>query len=513
MSVGTKGRQAGVIVLVWLSYFCLLLFTALPQGLKTTNPETLATAGSYHVGAFGLWAGTGEWIQAFGPTDPASYAKAGREIATEGWVKTPFLDVAWPPGEYLLHAALLRLHAPVPLSLIVLSCGLWSCAFLQLFCFVRRRLSPPLAAALPLAVLATELMRHFFLRGWGPYLSEGPSCPLLVKGVGFLVFALEPLAWPTGSASGDLLRTVWAGCCSGVSFALAAYIRAQVELILALVSVTFLLAALMTVLVAVWRSGVRPAAFLRSLRTSWWKSGLLTLSVVLMTFHSCTLPYRVLHNYRRYGYWEWTSGYSFVWPLMWRDPASVPVEGNFFVQGGGQAPGILAADWHVDASRLTPEEGRALTLKLIRKRPGAWLRYKLPILSQYWFSRNCAAGMTTYGSAYWENGAILLCLLVTAAGCVVGLFQRRYAGVALWLLSLIACVIVASIGPPLLIHFEARYLHPLKVVGVFVLPYGAALTLRARGVPVEGAGRPDPGVESDPDEANGNRQRVEREVA
>src|SRR5947208_9986983 len=104
---------------------------------------------------------------------------------------------------------------------------------------------------------------------------------------------------------------------------------------------------------------------------------------------------------------------------MWRDPASVPVEGNYFVQGGGQAPGILAADWHVDAARLTPEEARALIRKLIYKRPGAWLRYKLPILARYWFCRNCAAGMTSHGSACWENGAILLCLLVTMGGCVV----------------------------------------------------------------------------------------------
>ena len=29
-----------------------------------------------------------EWIAAFGPRDPASYARAGREIVAEGWVKT-----------------------------------------------------------------------------------------------------------------------------------------------------------------------------------------------------------------------------------------------------------------------------------------------------------------------------------------------------------------------------------------------------------------------------------------
>ena len=49
-------------------------------------------------------------------------------------------------------------------------------------------------AALPLLVLAAQLMRDFFLHGEGPYLSEGPCCALLVLGFGFLAFALEPLA-------------------------------------------------------------------------------------------------------------------------------------------------------------------------------------------------------------------------------------------------------------------------------------------------------------------------------
>src|SRR5205807_2466742 len=99
---------------------------------------------------------------------------------------------------------------------------------------------------------------------------------------------------------------------------------------------------------------------------------------------------------------------------------------------------------------------------LIGKRPGAWLRYKLPILSRYWFSRNRAAGMASHASAYWENGAILLCLLVTMGGCVVSLFRRQYAGMALGVLVFTACVIVASLVPPLMVHLEARYLHPLK---------------------------------------------------
>jgi hypothetical protein len=473
-------RQAATALVVGLFYFGVLLFTALPHGLATIDAQTLSPAGSYRVGPIGPWTDTEAWIEAFGPTDPASYARAGREIATAGWVQTRFYDIAWPPGEYLVHAALLRCHLPVPLSLIVLTCGLWSCALVQCFCFARRRLPFLVALALPLTVLATELFRHFCLRGWGPYLSEGPSCPLLVLGFGCLVYALEPLVWPAASRCSNLLRTLGAGCGSGLFFALGAYLRAQVELILALLLPFCAAVALVTIVRAARHSGLRPRAFLRSLCAAWWRSGLLALCVVLASFHACTLPYRIYHNHRKYGYWEWTSGYAFIWPLMWRDPATVPAEGEFFVQGGGQAPAIVAADWHIDAARLTEEEGRALTLKVLRERPGAWLRYKLPILGRYWFSRNCAAGMANAGYAYGENGTILLCLLVVVVGCMAALLRGRCRGVALSLLILTGCVALAGSGPPLLFHFEVRYLHPVKVFAVVALPYLVPLTLQPR---------------------------------
>jgi hypothetical protein len=216
------------------------------------------------------------------------------------------------------------------------------------------------------------------------------------------------------------------------------------------------------------------------------------------------MPYRLFHTYRKYGTLEWTSGYDYIWPMMWRDPATVPVEGRYFVRGGGLAPGILAADWHVDAKRLTPRQARALLRKLIRQRPVAWLRYKLPILSRYWFTRNRTSGEPLFGWSYRENGVIGLCLLTGLAGSVVGLRRPRFAGAALWLLAFTVCMIVASIGPSLLIAFEARYLHPLKVFGLFLLPYGLGLALRPR--------TPKQGEESVHDNAARNRERVGHEV-
>src|SRR5438093_220255 len=99
-----KCQRIGVMALVWLLYFGVLLLIALPQGLNTAAPETV-----FSMAKIGLWEDTDAWIRAFGPHDPASYAKAGREIATEGWLKNPH-DILWPPGEFLLHAALDLLH-------------------------------------------------------------------------------------------------------------------------------------------------------------------------------------------------------------------------------------------------------------------------------------------------------------------------------------------------------------------------------------------------------------------
>jgi hypothetical protein len=455
-----------------------LLGITLPRALRTVDSKMLGPAGSYQVLPLSPWADTQQWIDAFGPTDPAAYARGGSEIAATGWLQTPFYDIAWPPGEYLLHAALVRCRAPVPITLTVLCCTSWSVVFLQFYCFARRRLNPVVALLLPFAMLATELMRRFCLSGWGPFISEGLMCPLLVSGFGFLALALEPLVWPACSGS-PKRRSMVAGCCAGLCFGLGAYIRAQMELILLVMTMAAVPMLLVGVMAAAWRCGFHP---LRSLRIFWSTSarnGLLVTCAVLFVFHACTLPYRVFHNYARYGFLEWTSGYSFMWVLAWRVPASVPPEGAFFVEGGGQAPAVLAPDWNVDAARLDPLEARRLTLQLICQRPLDWLAYKLPILAQYWFSSNRAAGTISFGFAWWENGVILACLTIALGYCCAGLFRGRFA-IGLGLLAMIVSVMLATIGPPLIFHFEVRYLHPLKIFALAGLAYIIVLGLRPR---------------------------------
>lgn len=481
MSLAVRWQQRRWTALLWLFYLSILLVTALPRGMHTPIPDSIQ-----NVEPFTLWAKTDEWIRAFGPQDPASYARAGQEIVTTGWVKTPFYETAWPPGMYLLHAMLLQFQLPVPVSLIFLSCCLWAGVFVQVYCFARRRLHPLAAAAVPLATLATELMRHFFLRGKGPYISEGFSCPLQILGFGFLVLALEPLAWPIPSRSGDFRRMLWAGGWAGVCLALAAYVRALTEVSLMFLTLAFLLLMLVSFVVAIWRARFQPQHFYQSLRGWWRQAGLVPLFVVLASFHAFTLPYRLLHNYRGHGYLEWTTGYSYVWTMMWRDPATFTPEGRFYVEGGGSAPAILAADWHIEAAKITPEQGRSLALRLLRTRPVSWFSYKLPLLWQYWQSRNRAV-CTPLGHAYLENGILLFLLLVPAAGCLICVIRRRAAGTALGV-GLFTAAIVATIAPALIFHLESRYLHPVKVFSLFLMPYCLVLTRRGSETTVRGDG-------------------------
>ncbi|HEY7328737.1 MAG TPA: hypothetical protein VH592_13925 [Gemmataceae bacterium] len=474
MPVVVRFRPIAQLGLLWLFYLGALLFTALPQGLNTPNPECIDR--SFH---FGLLANSDQWIQALGPTDAASCARAALELVTQGRVTTPFYRTAWPPGIYLLHAVLRVLHAPVPLSFIFLTCCLWACVFLQFFIFARRRLPPLLAAGLPLVVLATRLMRLYFLHGWGMYNSEAFTCPFLLLGLGFLIMAFEPLVWPTSSAAGDVRRALGAGSCSGLCLVASAYFRAHAELVVAILSLAFIPAALVSIVVALRRSGWRPTALPQSLCVVWWKSGLLVLTVVLLVFHACTMPYRYLHNYRQEGTWQWCSGYSYCWAQVWQGPRNLPDEDDFEL-GGGFWPVFIAPDWHVDAARLTPEQGRALTLKLIRKRPIAFLRYKLPILGRFWLMQN-APGLGK-NLDWLENGTLLLSLLIAVGSCVIGLFRTRTAGPALWLLAFTGCVVAASVGPSMVFHFETRYLFPIKVVGFLLLPYWVLLINRRGAV-------------------------------
>jgi hypothetical protein len=300
----------------------------------------------------------------------------------------------------------------------------------------------------------------------------------LLLGLGFLGLALEPLVWPTSSTAGDVRRALGAGTCSGLCLAASAYFRAHAELVVTLLSLAFLPVALGSIVVALRRTEWRLTGLPQSLGAVWWKSGLVVLTADLLIFHTCSMPYRYLHNDRADGTWQWCTGYSYCWTWIWKGPAALAETG--LGVGGGDWPGVIAPDWQVDVDRLTPQQGRALALRLIRKRPIAWLRYKLPFLGHHWLAQN-APGLPLIPD--WpENGTLLLSLLIAAASFVVGLFRARTAGPALWLLAFSGCVVMASILPSMIFHFETRYLYPIKVVGFLLLPYWVLLIYRRGAV-------------------------------
>lgn len=427
---------------VWSIYFAILLIVALPDGLRTPIDVfgvivTPLTTNAMMAEQFALF-------------DAGSYARGGREIVEFGWLREPSYEILWPPGFFVLHASLLKLvgpSGPALLGLLITTAATWALVFTWLHGLARKTLSPIISLLIPLSLLGFPFFREYLLRD-GVVFNESLSTALWLLALLVLLKAANQPGW--------LLPAI-----AGMLFAVAAYIRAQIDLVMIGMSAIFVAAAfgyLIAERYSIWFSGSRYPGLKREITV---------LFVSLVVFHALTIPYRVYKLRTHQSVMFSTAHY--YWQYQWMEPGDFTPVQAFILRGGGAAachvePKVCAKfrqerNTPGDLSRRYKDYQRAAISAFLRN-PREWLVYRIEHLPPYWFSRP-SAGMPIEEDR--PTGLVIAGLTVAAF-----LFALFWAKRTLGFTFLVAVFSVFAVNATILVfvHYEVRYLYHMQASAI-----------------------------------------------
>lgn len=437
-----KARPLGFrsSVLLWLLYSVLLIAIALPDGLDT------------NIGlGFDVLTPISDVLEPY-RGDVTSYAQGGAQIAEYGWITEKWLINLWPPGPFLLRAALIKsgLDSHIVLGLLLVVCLTWAVFFSALTSFLSTKTSLIFSLLFPLTLLTFTLMRVNLLRV-GSLGTNGQATALLAIGVVFLVWAY------------DAHRTKYA-VAAGVAFAASAYFRTQTELLMSCLTLLLVFLAIVFVLVERkelftqrWKMPDLRQILLALLRRELGRA-VAILALTLVTFQLLCLPWRFYHLYND-DYINWIkSGY--YWENQWqtKEQAHVILSGT-----GALASCYVNPTKCAEFANKTEEQRRELTLngvyfkesvKTLLKHPVKWLAYKYPFSRDAWFHKS--SGLKAENHFIFFGGITALLMLIYSY-VFVGRTRMKV---------FVAGLIVTNLGFNFalfsLLHVEARYLFSMK---------------------------------------------------
>lgn len=328
------------------------------------SPETLAVAHTY---ADYLKLPAPSIIQFFGMMDASSYIKGALFFLQNGYFQ-PWISAAWPPGESLLIAFIIKFTglSYYPFKMLLLSVFSWSIVFLLVFFTLGNIQNIYLRFFLSLA----PLLIHFFqtwVFDYGLILSENLSLPLFIMGICLMIRWLQIA--PVSSKSNFLLIL------SALLFALTAYFRGYFELFFGQ-----FLAAVMIVFIAYKLISKLYSGKQNPLLTSRLK----TIIFSLILFHVILIPWRI-YQFHHTGSYSWQQLASAVWIDFWQ-PRSVYADANI--------PCLIHPDWcqffylhdlSQKASMLDYRFYRSMSIMALIEHPFAWLWMKAKLFNLFWF--------------------------------------------------------------------------------------------------------------------------------
>lgn len=431
-------------IFIWLVYTLILLTVALYDGLQTP------------INVFGTivtpLATNGMMAEQFGLADAGSYARGGREIVEHGWFREPSYEVLWPPGFFVLHAFLLILvgdSGPVLLGLLMTSAAAWALVFTWLYQLIRKVFSPLTSFLLPLLFLAFPFFREYLLRD-GVVFNESLSTAIWLLALLMIFKSANQVGW--------LLPVI-----AGAMFAVAAYIRAQIDLVM--IAMTAICAALAVLYLVgeqfVWTSKSRYVGLKRELTV---------LFISLLVFHALTIPYRMFKLYAHHSIMFSTANY--YWQYHWMEPGEfTPVQGFVLRGGGGAACHVepeLCAKFR--QQRNTPgnlatrykEYQRAAVSAFVRN-PLKWVAYRIEHLPPYWFSR---PAVTLPNGEDRVTGFILAGLCVAGLVFALGRAKRR---LGFTFLVAVLSLLFGNAAILVFVHYEVRYLYHAQAGAILLV--------------------------------------------
>ena len=228
-----KGKWLNLmLVFLYMSVICLIQLLGHDAGIITNSacPQ---------FGAITLHSTPDEIIQCFGGSDIASYVR-GAYALEEHWLYAfgALGFGTWPPGFAFIELAIIRLSfIPLPMALFLITSLLWAVVFYRVYTLLKHSLGIGVvyAAVLPLFLLLLPFVSDYYL--WNALLMSEPISTAI-----FAIAALD--VWRLIASKHKI--TIGRAIFIGFLFALAAYVRAQFDLIV------HALAAAAFVVIAAW---------------------------------------------------------------------------------------------------------------------------------------------------------------------------------------------------------------------------------------------------------------------
>jgi hypothetical protein len=442
-------RICASAALWWAIYFAALLAVALPKGL--------ATEVRFLGQLLPLLANTTEMERLLGGADAGAYIRGAWEILRHGWFKDTSYEVLWAPGYFLMHVLVLGVvgwTGPALLALVILTAGVWAIVLLLVRQVALISLKAGWACLLPLVFLPIPFFREYFLRN-GTVSSESLSTAFWAMGLLVLLLAV---ARPS----------IWLAIFGGLAFALGAYVRGQIDIVV-LIGVAIVAADALLFALYGSRLGTQTSV----LQQFWSNRQLVMLLVAAITFIGATAPYRI-YKAARHGTFMFTSP-EYYYKYLWMHPDEYPPIAGFILRGGGPVachvePRVCA---EIRKTRETLGEDvysykfyKRMAVLTFLSRPASWIRYRLAHVRDYWFSKPTEAfpagrdPVTGYVLAF----AMALNLLIWPFA-----IARRFRH--LFVLTLLT-VYLGSCATFAFIHYEVRYLYFIQFASVLLFVVG-----------------------------------------
>jgi hypothetical protein len=463
---------------IFAGYLVFLLLLALPHGLATSF-------------SWELW-----WNQKlyhFPPTDTAKdvvdlfcypsgdqiwFAKAAILLATNSFTDADYWILAiFAPGLTAIEFALLKvfgLNCPIVLYLCIITCAAWALVLLNLQKLAVPRMGKALSYLAPIPICISIIWRQYCLQG-GILLTETLSIAFLAASFLMLLRA-------------NINKSLSLAICSGVSLAIAAYIRTQIEMIgTALALVTML--AIAGQLILDQRKRTEKQQHTDSVRTNFWvrirlfannHTILKYFAIVVFVFFFCTAPYR-LWNFYKFHNFSWLQ-VDYYWKMGWQSESELAKTDDSWIARGGMlvpayvnpqlAVKIQAHNKVLGASSYSDSFYRWRTVTTFLRHPVKWIIYKARLLPWFWFApinSHISLGLATMAEVAenWIYAAITIFCLVRFL--VIPSIQRNFPEQQAVYTLFYSGVVIAGALTFVFVHFEPRYFYSIKIFSTIML--------------------------------------------
>lgn len=413
-----------------------------------------------------------EMMERFKGSDPSNYGHVTLGLYNHGTVTKAQVWALnfWPPGLPFLESLLLRffgINHPFILSMILTTICIWSVVLMLLYSILRMRINQYLALLLPLCVLAFDDFILFAFQS-GAILSDSISCAFFCGS--FLVMIINAKSHRT-----RLLMSI----ISGLLMACAALTRVTYELVGNFLLIGSMLALFVKVSRLIKAKAMYPGNLKIVIRS---QAGYILIAAIV--FSIALIPYK-LHYMSLTGEYALTAKSSHIWVLQWMtDERLVEAAGGhgFISAGlGGMAcrvePDVCKSINAFENSTKTPfhnarkfDDYRRLALKTFFFNPYKWMKIKLSRFHLYWFPNLIFTPpgkieLLSYLNIGFRSLANLALLFFSVFILTIQFLRFvNYRAIVMsyyYLAFLGGCLL-----PLFIIHYEARYFYPIKMVGI-----------------------------------------------